>query len=85
MENENKNTATLPDGTELPESEMTQEQLVAIRHIKSLRNKIANLEFELNELLPSLRFYENSFVESTKEKAEEVMDDKSNNTKGGKK
>ncbi len=85
MENENKNTATLPDGTELLESEMTQEQLVAIRHIKSLRNKIANLEFELNELLPSLRFYENSFVESTKEKAEEVMDDKSNNTKGGKK
>ena len=80
-----ENTATLPDGTELLESEMTQERLVAIRHIKSLRNKIANLEFELNELLPSLRFYENSFVESTKEKAEEVMDDKSNNTKGGKK
>ncbi len=80
-----ENTATLPDGTELLESEMTQEQLVAIRHIKNLRNKIANLEFELNELLPSLRFYENSFVESTKEKAEEVMDDKSNNTKGGKK
>jgi|TARA_R100000908_G_C3683187_1_gene100839 hypothetical protein len=85
MENKEENTATLPDGTELLESEMTQEQLVAIRHIKSLRNKIANLEFELNELLPSLRFYENSFVESTKEKAEEVMDDKSNNTKGGKK
>jgi|TARA_B100001094_G_C17935265_1_gene672779 hypothetical protein len=80
-----ENTATLPDGTELLESEMTQEQLVAIRHIKNLRNKIANLEFELNQLLPSLRFYENSFVESTKEKAEEVMDDKSNNTKGGKK
>ena len=80
-----ENTATRTDGTELLESEMTQEQLVAIKHIKSLRNKIANLEFELNELLPSLRFYENSFVESTKEKAEEVMDDKSNNTKGGKK
>ena len=85
MENKEENTATLPDGTELLESEMTQEQLVAIRHIKSLGNKIANLEFELNELLPSLRFYENSFVESTKEKAEEVMDDKSDNTKGGKK
>ena len=64
---------------------MKQEQLVAIIHIKILRNKIANIEFELNELVPSLRFYENSFVESTKEKAEEVMDDKSNNTKGGKK
>ena len=37
------------------------------------------------ELVPSLRFYENAFVESTKEKAEEVLEEKSNNTKGGKK
>jgi|TARA_A100000172_G_C3013568_1_gene100685 hypothetical protein len=80
-----ENTATLPDGTEIAESEMTEDQINAMRHIRSLRDKVAKLEFEINELLPSLRFYENSFVSSTKEKAEEVIDDKSDNTKGGKK
>ena len=85
MENKEENTATLPDGTEILESEMTQDQINAMRHVRSLRDKVAKLEFEINELLPSLRFYENSFVESTKEKAEEVMDDKSDNTEGGKK
>ena len=78
-------TATLSDGTEILESEMTQEQINAMRHVRSLRDKVAKLEFEINELLPSLRFYENSFVESTKEKAEEVISDKSDNTKGCKK
>ena len=85
MENKEENTATLPDGTEILESEMTQDQINAMRHVRSLRDKVAKLEFEINELLPSLRFYENSFVESTKEKAEEDMDDKSDNTEGGKK
>ena len=75
----------MPDGTEVLESAMTQEQINSIRHIKSLRDKVAKLEYEINELLPSLRFYENSFVESAKGLAEEVMDDKSDNTKGGKK
>ena len=85
MENQKENTATLPDGTEIAESEMTQDQVNAMRHVKSLRDKVAKLEFEINELLPSLRFYETSFVESTKEKAKEVIDDKSENTEGGKK
>ena len=80
-----ENTATLTDGSQILESEMTQEQINAMVHVRSLRDKVAKLEFEINELLPSLRFYENSFVESTKEKAEEVLDDKSDNTKGGKK
>ena len=76
---------TLADGTEMKESELSQEQAVIISHIRSLKDKVARLEFEINELVPSLRFYENAFVESTKEKAEEVLEEKSNNTKGGKK
>jgi len=80
-----ENTATLPDGTEILESEMTQDQINAMRHITSLRNKVEKLEFEINEMLPSLRFYENSFVESTKITAEEVMNEKPKNTKGSKK
>ena len=79
------NVITLADGTERKESELAQEQAVIISHIRSLKDKVARLEFEINELVPSLRFYENAFVESTKEKAEEVLEEKSNNTKGGKK
>lgn len=80
-----ENVITLADGTEMKESELSQEQAVIISHIRSLKDKVARLEFEINELAPSLRFYENAFVESTKEKAEEVLEEKSNNTKGGKK
>jgi hypothetical protein len=69
----------------MKESELSQEQAVIISHIRSLKDKVAKLEFEVNQLVPSLRFYENAFVESTKEKAEEVLEEKSNNTKGGKK
>ena len=80
-----ENVITLADGTEMKESELSQEQAVIISHIRSLKDKVARLEFEINELVPSLRFYENAFVKSTKEKAEEVLEEKSNNTKGGKK
>ena len=80
-----ENVITLADGTEMKESELSQEQAVIISHIRSLKDKVARLEFEINELVPSLRFYENAFVESTKEKAEEVLEENSNNTKGGKK
>ena len=76
-----ENVITLADGTEMKESELSQEQAVIISHIRSLKDKVARLEFEINELVPSLRFYENAFVESTKEKAEEVLEEKSNNTK----
>lgn len=80
-----ENVITLADGTEMKESELSQEQKVIISHIRSLKDKVVKLEFEVNQLVPSLRFYENAFVESTKEKAEEVLEEKSNNTKGGKK
>ena len=79
-----ENVITLADGTEMKESELSQEQAVIISHIRSLKDKVAKLEFEVNQLVPSLRFYENAFVESTKEKAKEVLEKKSNNTKGGK-
>jgi len=34
--------------------------------------------------MPSLRSYEQLFIKSTKEKADEVLEDKSENTEGGK-
>jgi len=69
---------------ELLKSDMTPEQKVFAAHVESLRNKILKLQFEIDELMPSLRSYEQSFIESTKEKADEVLEDKSENTEGGK-
>mgnify|MGYP003629984479 FL=1 len=80
---ENEPKAILGD-KELLKSDMTQEQKVFVAHVESLRNKISKLQFEIDELMPSLRSYEQSFIESTKEKADEVLEDKSENTEGGK-
>ena len=80
---ENEPKAIIGD-KEILKSEMTAEQINFMSHVESLKNKIAKLEYEVNELLPSLRFYEQSFIESTKEKADEVLEDKSENTEGGK-
>ena len=61
------------DGTKLKESDLTPEQNVAKIHIQSLKSKISKLEFEINELLPSLRFYENKLIQSVKESADENL------------
>ena len=61
------------DGTKLKESDITPEQKVAKIHIQSLKSKISKLEFEINELLPSLRFYENKLIQSVKESADENL------------
>jgi len=80
---ENEPKAIIGD-KELLKSDMTQEQKVFVTHVESLRNKISKLQFEIDELMPSLRSYEQLFIKSTKEKADEVLEDKSENTEGGK-
>ena len=80
---ENEPKAIIGD-KELLKSDMTSEQLILMSHVESLKNKISKLQFEIDELMPSLRSYEQSFINSTKEKAEEVLEDKSENTEGGK-
>jgi hypothetical protein len=80
---ENEPKAIIGD-KELLKSDMTPEQLILMSHVESLKNKISKLQFEIDELIPSLRSYEQSFINSTKEKAEEVLEGKSENTEGGK-
>ena len=60
------------------------EAWIIIKKLKSLRNKISKLQFEIDELMPSLRSYEQSFIDSTKEKAEEVLEEKPKIAEGGK-
>jgi len=80
---ENEPRAILGD-KELLKSDMTKEQKIFAAHVESLRNKIAKLQFEIDELMPSLRSYEQSFINSTKEKAEEILEENSEITEGGK-
>jgi hypothetical protein len=58
---------------ELKESDMTDEQKYFTRQVQDLRNKKARLQFELDQINASLQVFQNSLIESTKEKAEEVL------------
>jgi len=62
------------DDKEIKVSDLTPQQLHHQKHIISLRNKIGNHQFEIDDLLPSLQFHENALVQSTKEVAEETLE-----------
>ena len=67
------------DDKEIKVSDLTPQQLHHQKHIISLRNKIGNHQFEIDDLLPSLQFHENALIESTKEVAEEVLKETGDN------
>ena len=57
---------------EVKESDLTPEQHHHKKHIISLRNKIAKLQFEIDDLVPSLQWHENALIETTKKVAENL-------------
>jgi hypothetical protein len=61
------------DGVETKESNLTPEQHHHKNHVISLRKKIANLQFEIDDLMPSLQFHEKKLIELMKTKAEEIL------------
>ncbi len=54
------------------ESDLTPEQHNHKNHVISLRNKIAKLQFEIDDLVPSLQWHENALIETTKKEAENL-------------
>jgi hypothetical protein len=54
------------------ESDLTPEQHHHKNHVISLRNKIAKLQFEIDDLVPSLQWHENALIETTKKEAENL-------------
>lgn len=60
------------DGIEIKDSDLTLEQRHHKNHIISLRNKIAKLQFEIDDLAPSLKWHENAMLETTKQKEDEA-------------
>ena len=58
---------------EILESEMTPEQQYLAKQITDLRNKKAKITFDLDQIEAALNVFQNTFIASTKEKAEEVL------------
>ena len=54
-------------------ADLTDEQKYFHSQIIDLTNQKARLTFQLDQIMPSLNFYEDAFIKSTKEKAEEVL------------
>ena len=73
MQEENK--AVIGDN-EILEQEMTEEQKYLANQITDLRNKKAKIQFDLDQIQAALSVFENTFIASTKEKADEVLEEK---------
>ena len=69
------------DDKEIKVSELTNEQQYFHSQILDLTNKQKRIQFELDQVNASLSVFQNAFIESAKEKADEVL----NNPKEDKK
>jgi hypothetical protein len=74
MSGAKENVVTI-DGEDFQESEFTPEQREAKAHIQTLQKKIAEYEYEINELLPSLRYYKAQLISSLKSTAQDMIAD----------
>ena len=60
---------------EVKETDLTPEQHHHKNHVISLRNKIAKLQFEIDDLMPSLKWYEDALVETTQPKEDQASEE----------
>jgi len=70
------------DDKEIKVSELTNEQKYFHSQILDLTNKQKRIQFELDQINASLSVFQNAFIESAKQKADEIIDNKLKNTKG---
>ena len=68
------------DDKEIKVSELTNEQQYFHSQILDLTNKQKRIQFELDQVNASLNVFQNAFIESAKQKADEVL----NNPEEGK-
>ena len=68
------------DDKEVKVSELTSEQQYFHSQILDLTNKQKRIQFELDQINASLSVFQNAFIESAKQKADEVL----NNPEEGK-
>jgi len=72
------------DNKEVKISDLSEEQKYLHTQILDLTNKQKRIQFELDQINASLSVFKNAFIESAKQKADEVLnnpeEDKNDNT-----
>jgi len=62
------------DDKEIKVADLSDEQKYFHSQIIDLRNQKARIAFQMDQVMPSLKFFEEAFIKSTQEKAGEVLD-----------
>ena len=71
---EAKENVVFLDNKEIKVADLSDEQKYYHSQVVDLRNQKARLTFQLDQVNASLKVFEDAFVKSTKEKAEEVLE-----------
>ena len=61
------------DDKEIKVADLSDEQKYFHSQIIDLRNQKARIAFQMDQVMPSLKFFEEAFIKSTQEKAGEVL------------
>jgi len=75
MTKQNQEPVVVLDDKEMKVSDLTPQQQYLHRQILDLNNKKQQTEFQLDQINASLSVFNNAFINSTKEQADEVLND----------
>ena len=75
MTKQNQEPVVVLDDKEMKVSDLTSQQQYLHRQILDLNNKKQQTEFQLDQINASLSVFNNAFINSTKEQADEVLND----------
>tara|TARA_R100000664_G_scaffold23596_1_gene33203 strand:- start:531 stop:785 length:255 start_codon:yes stop_codon:yes gene_type:complete len=73
MTKQNQEPVITLNDKEMKVSDLTPQQQYLHSQILDLTNKQKRIQFELDQVNASLSVFQNTFIESTKEKADEVL------------
>ena len=74
MSKQNQDPLIMLDDKEMKVSDLTSQQQYLHSQILDLNNKKRQTEFQLDQINASLSVFNNAFVKSTKEQADEVLE-----------
>ena len=63
-------------GEKVLDKDLNNQQKFHKNHVTSLRAKIAKLQFEIDDLMPSLKYHETALIEETKKEAKKLFEKK---------
>jgi hypothetical protein len=75
MTKQNQEPVVMLDDKEMKVSDLTPQQQYFHRQILDLNNKKQQTEFQLDQINASLSVFNDAFIKSTKEQADEVLND----------